>query len=151
MSWKKIKEVKFIVIHCAATEADPEIDAQTIRMWHLRRGWFDIGYHYVIKTDGTIEDGRPTDRPGAHARGFNHISLGICMVGGIKGENNFTDDQWDALAGLVKGLKVAYPDAEVLGHRDLPNVNKLCPSFEAREWWAQVEEKSSGTDSETTA
>jgi N-acetyl-anhydromuramyl-L-alanine amidase AmpD len=137
MSWKKLQEVKFIVLHCADTPADMDIGAEEIRMWHLRRGWFDIGYHYVIRRDGTIEYGRPTDRPGAHARGFNHISLGICLVGG-KGGDNFTDDQWDALAGLVIGLKQAHPAADVLGHRDLPNVNKSCPNFDARTWYEGI-------------
>lgn len=145
MSWKKLQEVRYIVIHCAATKPDQDVGVDDIRTWHLRRGWFDVGYHWVIRRDGTIEDGRPNDRPGAHARGFNHISLGICLVGGVaedgEPEDNFTDDQWDALAGLVKGLKVGRPDAEVLGHRDLPNVNKACPSFDARAWWINVEEK----------
>lgn len=141
MSWKQIEEVKYIVIHAADTPADMDIGVEEIRLWHLRRGWFDVGYHWIIRRDGTIEDGRPHDRPGAHARGFNHISLGICLVGGKDGEDNFTDDQWDALAGLVKGLKVGNPGAEVLGHRDLPNVNKLCPCFDARAWWATIEEK----------
>jgi hypothetical protein len=144
MSWKKIQEVKFIVIHCADTPASMDIGVEEIRMWHLRRGWFDVGYQFIVRRDGTIEDGRPVDRPGAHARGFNHISLGICLVGGKDGEDNFTEDQRDALAGLVKGLKVAHPDAEVLGHRDLPNVNKLCPAFDARAWWAEQEEKANG-------
>jgi N-acetyl-anhydromuramyl-L-alanine amidase AmpD len=148
MSWKPIQEVKYIVIHCAATPPSMDVGVEEIRLWHLRRGWFDIGYHYVIRRDGTIEDGRPTDRPGAHARGFNHLSLGICLVGGVdehnNPENNFTDDQFDALAGLVKGLKVGEPDAEVLGHNQLPNVNKACPSFDARAWWAETEEKANG-------
>jgi N-acetyl-anhydromuramyl-L-alanine amidase AmpD len=136
--WKVIEEVKYIVLHCAETPATMDIGVAEIRQWHLKRGWFDIGYHYVIRRDGTIETGRPTDRPGAHARGFNHISLGICLVGG-KGDDEFTDDQWDALAGLVIGLKQAHPDAMVLGHRDLPNVNKTCPNFDAREWYKGIE------------
>ena len=140
MSWKTIEEVKYIVIHCADTPASMDVGVEEIRQWHLKRGWFDVGYHWVIRRDGTIETGRPSDRPGAHARGFNHISLGICLVGG-KGGDNFTDDQWDALAGLVIGLKQAHPAAEVLGHRDLPNVNKQCPSFDAKAWWANIEEK----------
>jgi len=144
MSWKTIEEVRYIVIHCAATKPSQDVGVEEIRLWHLRRGWFDVGYHWIIRRDGTIEDGRPHDRPGAHARGVNHISLGICLVGGVaengEPENNFTDDQWDALAGLVKGLKVGNPDAEVLGHRDLPNVNKACPSFDVREWYAKIEE-----------
>lgn len=168
MSWKKIQEVEYIVVHCAATPPEVEAGVNAIRTEHLRKGWFDVGYHFVVRRDGTIETGRPTDRPGAHARGFNHKSLGICLEGGVDGSNapksalkslrkwlewytknyskapavdNFTDDQYDALAGLVTGLKVAHPDATVLGHRDLPNVNKGCPSFNAIDWWAKVEEK----------
>ncbi len=144
MSWKPIQEVRYIVIHAADTPDDMDIGIEEIRQWHLQRGFFDVGYHFVVRRDGEIETGRPTDRPGAHARGFNHLSLGICMVGGRHGEDNYTDDQWDALAGLVMGLKVAHPDAEVLGHRDLPNVNKQCPSFDAPAWWAQVEENANG-------
>jgi N-acetyl-anhydromuramyl-L-alanine amidase AmpD len=138
MSWKKLQEVRYIVIHCADTPPDMDIGAEEIRMWHLKRGWLDIGYHWVIRRDGTIEDGRPSDRPGAHARGYNHISFGICLVGG-KGGDNFTDAQWDALAGLVIGLKVGHPEREVLGHRDLPYVQKACPQFDAKDWWSKVE------------
>lgn len=116
-----------------------DIGAEEIRRWHLRRGWLDIGYHAVVRRDGTVEPGRSYDVPGAHARGFNHLSLGICLVGGVAEdkttpENNFTPEQFDALASLVLGLKADYPDAKVVGHRDLPNVNKACPSFDVEEW-----------------
>lgn len=162
MTWKPIRSVDYIVVHCAATRPDMDIGAAEIRRLHLKRGWLDIGYHYVIRRDGTIEYGRETNVPGAHARGYNHLSLGICLVGGVSqagpkkkltvdewfswysknyasapAQDNFTDDQYDALWGLIKGLKVAYPDAEVLGHRDLPNVNKACPSFDVREKWEE--------------
>lgn len=116
-----------------------DIGAEEIRRWHLRRGWFDIGYHYVIRRNGKIEKGREDDVPGAHARGFNHLSLGICLVGGVAEdkktpENNFTPEQFDSLASLLTGLKFDYPDAEIVGHRDLPNVTKACPSFDVKEW-----------------
>lgn len=143
MSWKQIEEVRYIAIHCAATKPSQDVGVEDIRSWHLRRGWFDVGYHWIIKRDGTVQDGRPHDRPGAHVRGYNHISLGICLVGGVaengEPEDNFTDDQWDALAGLVKGLKVAHPDAIVQGHRDFPNVNKACPSFDVGTWLLREE------------
>lgn len=140
MNWKKIREVQYLVVHCSATPEDMDIGAEVIRGWHLKRGWLDIGYHRVIRRDGTIEAGRPEDRPGAHARGFNHLSLGICLIGGVESdgktpEANFTHAQWESLERLIRNYKHAYPDAEVLGHRDLPNVNKACPSFDAREWW----------------
>ncbi len=128
------------MVHCSATRSSQDIGAAEIRKWHRNRGWFDIGYHFVIRRDGTVEAGRSIDRPGAHARGFNHISLGVCLVGGVAGdgktaENNFTEAQFSSLKSLLRGLKASYPDAEVLGHRDLPHVYKACPSFDVREWW----------------
>lgn len=139
--WKQIREVQYLVVHCSATPEDMDIGAQEIKMWHLQRGWLDIGYHYVIRRNGNIEPGRLESVPGAHARGYNHISLGICLVGGVESdgktpEANFTHAQWDALEVMLKQLASDYPDAEILGHRDLPNVNKACPSFDVREWWS---------------
>lgn len=147
MSWKPIKSVDYLVIHCAATKADQDIGHKEIKQWHQERGWFDIGYHYVIRRNGNVEKGRPDDRPGAHARGYNHISLGICLVGGVAAdgrtsEDNFTDEQWNSLSALIAGLRSEYPDAEILGHRDLPNVNKGCPSFEVADWLKREEENS---------
>lgn len=141
MNWKPIRSVRFIVIHCSATKENQDISAEDIRGWHLQRGWVDIGYHKVIRRDGSVEDGRPLNRPGAHARGFNHVSLGICLVGGVESdgvtaESNFTHAQWESLENVVRELLELHPDAEVLGHRDLPNVSKACPSFDAPEWWA---------------
>jgi N-acetylmuramoyl-L-alanine amidase len=143
MNWKKLKAVDYIVIHCAATKEDQDIGVDEIRRWHRQRGWLDVGYHYVIRRDGTLEIGRPNDVPGAHARGFNHVSIGICLVGGVESdgktpESNFTHAQWRTLEAVVKDQKKMHPDAKVLGHRDLPNVNKACPSFDAPAWWAEV-------------
>lgn len=141
MNWKPIRSVDYIVIHCSATREDQDISAEDIRGWHLQQGWVDIGYHKVIRRDGSIEDGRPLTQPGAHARGFNHISWGICLVGGVESdgktaESNFTHAQWESLEAEVRRMLDKAPDAEVLGHRDLPNVNKKCPSFDAPAWWA---------------
>lgn len=137
------KETDFVVIHCSATKPDMDIGAKDIDRWHRQKGWRKIGYHYVIKRDGTIEEGRDLGEVGAHARGINSKSVGICMAGGIaddgKSEDNFTDEQWNALGPLVNQMKVAFPDAEVLGHRDLPNVAKDCPCFDVREWWKETE------------
>jgi N-acetyl-anhydromuramyl-L-alanine amidase AmpD len=140
MNWKKLKAVEFIVIHCSATKEDQDIGVEEIRRWHRQRGWLDVGYHYVIRRDGTVEAGRPNDAPGAHARGFNHISLGICLVGGVESngktpEANYTHAQWEALEELTRDLLVKHPDAVVKGHRDLPKVNKACPSFDVISWW----------------
>lgn len=143
MNWKKLKSVDYIVIHCSATKEDQDIGVEEIRRWHRQRGWMDVGYHFIIRRDGQVERGRPHDVPGAHARGFNHISLGICLVGGVESdgktpEGNFTAYQWKSLEALVHDLKRIHPDGKVLGHRDLPNVNKACPSFDVLEWWGKV-------------
>ena len=114
-----------------------DIGADEIRLWHTRdNGWSDIGYHYVIKRDGTIEGGRPEEVPGAHTRGHNTNSIGICMVGGKarSGEQacNFTANQWIAAAAIVAHLKSVY-GCEVYGHNDFDK-GKTCPTFDAKSW-----------------
>ena len=153
MNWKKLKSVDYIVVHCAATPETMDIGVEEIRQWHRQKGWLDVGYHYVIRRDGTIENGRPRGAPGAHARGFNHISLGICLIGGVESdkktpESNYTHAQWDALGSLVADLHEMYPDAKILGHRDLPHVNKACPSFDVPSWWAAYLERENADSKE---
>lgn len=141
MNYKPIRSVDYLVVHCSATPPSMDIGATEIRRWHRERGWFDIGYHVIVRRDGSTENGRPLDRPGAHARGFNHLSLGICLVGGVQeadkktAENNFTTEQFAVLRTLLNDLRNEYPKALVVGHRDLPNVRKACPSFDVIEWY----------------
>ncbi len=148
----RIKAVRYLVVHCAATPPSRDIGVAEIRAMHKQRGFNDVGYHYVIRRDGRIEKGRADTAMGAHASGFNSVSLGICMVGGInaKGwsEQNFTTAQFDALRDLLKTLKARHAGAEILGHRDLsPDKNrdgkvsrnewlKDCPCFDVRDWLA---------------
>ena len=150
----KGKNIRRIVIHCTATREGQEIPAATIRRWHLRQGWSDIGYHFVIGIDGEIERGRPEDLPGSHVKGFNAGSIGVVYVGGLdaqgRGKDTRTPAQRLALAQLVHRLLAKYPGAEVLGHRDLsPDKDrdgvvephewlKECPCFDVRAWWAGV-------------
>ena len=127
----------YIVIHCSATKPSMDIDAETIRNWHVNeRGWRDIGYHKVIKRNGDVEDGRDVRDSGAHAAGYNSKSVGVCMVGGMaednSAENNFTAQQWTALLDLVKQIKVDYPEANVIGHNEISE--KECPSFDVQQW-----------------
>ena len=142
MNWKERTETTRIVIHASATPETMDIGVEEIRRWHRQKGWLDVGYHKIVRRDGTIEDGRPLNVPGAHARGYNHLSVGICLIGGVESdvkspEANYTHAQWDALRDLVYDLKTMYPSAILVGHRDLPNVNKACPSFDVQEWWSQ--------------
>ena len=127
----------YIVIHCSATKPSMDVDAETIRNWHVNeRGWRDIGYHKVIKRNGDVEDGRDVRDSGAHAAGYNSKSVGVCMVGGMaednSAENNFTAQQWTALLDLVKQIKVDYPEADVIGHNEISE--KECPSFDVQQW-----------------
>lgn len=122
-----------IVVHCSDTYTSMDIGAEEIRGWHKALGWDDIGYHIVIRRDGSYEEGRELTAIGAHARGYNHMSIGICLIGGKgtlgKPEANFTLEQYTALKSIVVWLKATHPIATVVGHRDLPNVTKTCPNF----------------------
>lgn len=134
----------FIAVHCSAT--DPlwhgEVTTEDIRQWHLHRGWTDIGYHFVVERDGVIMPGRPLSEVGAHIRGFNACSVGICLVGGTEVSSsgkhypkaNFTRAQMESLYSLLLALREAYPNAVVQGHRDFEGVRKACPSFDVRSW-----------------
>lgn len=138
MNLKKRARTDAIVIHCTASTPKMNIGAHEIDQWHRKRGWVKIGYHFVIRRDGTVEIGRNVDEVGSHAAGHNSTSVAICLVGGLdlqlKPANNFTPEQWASLARLVHNLKAEYPDAEVLGHRDLPGVRKECPCFDVKSW-----------------
>ena len=133
------REVNLIVVHCSATNPNMDIGAHEIRSWHINdNGWSDIGYHNVIRRDGTLEHGRDLAESGAHAKGYNANSIGVCLIGGVDIENNpannFTDKQFATLRGYLDTMAEIF-DANILGHRDLPNVNKACPSFDVRDWY----------------
>jgi len=125
----------YIVWHCSATKPSQDIGVTEIDLWHKRRGWDGVGYHLIIRRDGRLEPGRHLGVPGAHVKGFNQRSVGICMVGGISpqggSENNFTSEQWNTASIVQHFLETLYPDAETVGHKDL-NDGKDCPCFDAR-------------------
>jgi N-acetyl-anhydromuramyl-L-alanine amidase AmpD len=139
--FKKRTQTDFIVVHCAATKAGMDIGVREVRQWHVQRGFLDIGYHFVIRRNGTVEDGRPHDVVGAHVEGFNSRSIGICLAGGIdskgKPENNFTPEQFNSLKLMLIAQMRAYPHATVVGHNDLFK-GKACPSFKVSDWLHSV-------------
>jgi N-acetylmuramoyl-L-alanine amidase len=96
-------------------------------------GWDGIGYHAVIKRNGEIERGRPHYWIGAHVKGYNRGSLGICLIG----RDEFTDDQMTALRELLLEWMDLYPLAEIIGHRDL-DPHRTCPNFDVRSWCREV-------------
>lgn len=132
-----MRKIDKIIIHCSDTFEGKHWTVDDIRNWHIRRGWLDIGYHYVIYLDGSIHRGRNEEVVGAHCVGYNSHSIGICYVGGKEKGTGKTKDtrtpaQKESLIRLLIELVCRYPDAEILGHRDLAPDRK-CPGFDAKE------------------
>ena len=136
---KKRTETKEIVVHCSATQCLPRYGRREIEQMHRQRGFATIGYHYVIKKDGTIQEGRPMDTVGAHAVGHNSSSISICLIGGVDSHNkpvfNYSEEQMSSLKALVDWLRSVYINAPVQGHRDYEGVAKECPCFDVRSWY----------------
>lgn len=140
-----MRSIKYIAVHCSATKPSMDVSAERIAKWHKKRGFTDIGYHYYIRRNGSIELGRDLDddgnvieETGAHVRGFNSVSIGICYEGGMAedgaSEDNRTQEQKMTLYNLLLVLQSAYPKAIIKGHRDFPNVAKSCPCFDVKSW-----------------
>lgn len=124
--------VDTIWVHCSATKPSQDIGVSIITEWHKAKGWSDIGYHFVIRRSGQIENGRPETEQGAHVYGYNKNSIGICMIGGLddmgKPDANFTFAQYQSLIELIQELKSKYGmQVRVRGHRDV--AKKACPCF----------------------
>ena len=131
--YQNYRRIELIVIHCSATRATQRYTVDDCRRDHRARGFADIGYHYYITRDGVVHAGRRLYTVGAHATGYNAHSIGICYEGGLNERGLPADtrtlEQKDILQKLLKRLEEDYPDALVVGHREL-NPNKACPCFE---------------------
>ena len=127
-----MREIRRAIVHCSYTPPSMDIGVSEIRAWHMARGWLDVGYHYVIRRNGVKEQGRRIAMVGAHAKGHNDDSIGICLVGGSSEANepdcNFTLKQYRQLNRLRKGLEATYGPLEWIGHRDVDN--RACPTFD---------------------
>ena len=126
--------VKEIIIHCSATREGQEVSVDTIRDWHLAKGWNNIGYHFYIDLDGTIHKGRDIDKIGAHCKGRNRNSIGICYCGGVEADGKTpkdtrTQEQKESLSHVLKTIKAMYPESMIYSHNEF--ANKACPSFDA--------------------
>ena len=135
-----MRTINSIIIHCTATKPLAHINVNDVRRWHRERGFSDIGYHYLILVDGTIEVGRPLSAVGAHCKGHNAHSIGICYVGGLndkgKPADTRTPAQREAMRSLLTSLKHRFPDAIIHGHRDF--ATKACPCFDATAEYAYM-------------
>lgn len=105
-----MRNINEIIIHCSATPSKMDIGVKEIRDWHVNgNGWKDIGYHIVIRRDGTIEDGRPIKDIGSHCYGRNRHSIGICLVGEGKTHESYNKEQYKSLESCLIGLMTLYP------------------------------------------
>ncbi|WP_455593143.1 N-acetylmuramoyl-L-alanine amidase [Bacteroides sp.] len=145
------RRIDLIVIHCSATREDRTFTEHDLEACHRRRGFSGTGYHFYIRKDGRIVTTRSLERVGAHAKGYNAHSIGICYEGGLdahgKPKDTRTEWQKHSLRVLVKTLLIDYPGCRVCGHRDLsPDLNgngeiepeewvKACPCFEVGHFW----------------
>lgn len=127
---------KYITVHAAATYPSMDTDVEDVRQWHLHRGWSDIGYNFFIKRDGTLQEGRPIHRVGAHVGGNNTGNLSICMAGGLKEgtdntpEDNFTKEQFTTLTKKLVEMINEYQGVELMGHNDFDGYeDRGCPCF----------------------
>lgn len=124
-----MRAINSLIVHCSATPDDRDITAADIRRWHKARGWRDIGYHFVIRRNGAIEFGRKLEIAGAHVKGHNSDSIGVCLIGDTK----FNPEQFAALKELHGLLKRIYPDIEHYGHHDFTTL-KTCPNFDVEDY-----------------
>jgi len=154
-----MRPISEIIIHCSATRPEWRAGSKTsakvseIRKWHKGRGWRDIGYHYIIDRDGTVATGRPVEQVGAHVKGHNTGTIGVCLIGGHgSSENdlfadNYTPEQEDALRGLLTDLGARYGIDKVTGHNQY--AAKACPGFNVPRWLARKQPRSTPAQSTT--
>ena len=134
--------IKFLVLHCSASRCDQDYSVEQLRRDHKARGFYDIGYHFYIRKDGTMTQHRKLLEVGAHARPYNRCSIGICYEGGLdehgKPYNTMTAEQETRLVDFFRNLKILFPKAKIVGHRDLPGTTpKECPCLDAGSWAAR--------------
>lgn len=137
-----MRSITLIVVHCSANRAGSALRLADIDRHHRSLGWKGCGYHYVIPTDGTLEEGRPEAEAGAHCRHHNRHSIGICYIGGLSADGTPADTRTEAqratLRRLLASLHRRFPRALIVGHRDLDPL-KACPCFDAAKEYADLQ------------
>jgi len=129
-----MRKINKIIVHCTATPEEREVTTEDLYKWHVKeRGWRDIGYHFFIDICGEVHECRPVEQTGAHTKGHNWDSIGVCYAGGLdkdlKTKDTRTEEQKESLIDLLCQLKDTYGGI-VYGHRDFST--KDCPSFDAK-------------------
>ena len=129
-----MRNINKIIVHCSATPEGRNFTVKQIDACHRQRGFNGIGYHFVIYLDGSVHVGRPLAKAGAHCKGYNAHSIGVCYIGGVAADGKTpkdtrTDTQKASLVKLITELRQQFPNASVHGHREF--ANKACPCFDA--------------------
>ena len=120
------RTVEKVFVHCSAS-SNPNVDAAEVDRWHKQNGWAGIGYHYFIKTDGTLEEGRNLETTPAAQKGHNTGSIAICLNGLRR--DDFTEAQFTTLRALCREIEQAYEgDITFHGHNEV--AAKECPVFD---------------------
>ena len=117
-----MRTIKKRVYHCSADEGGTDHSLMYYDKMHRDRGFRMIGYHFLIHPDGRVDEGRPLSMVGAHAKGYNRESVGICYIGGLrygKPADTRTPQQIIAMRAIDKTLESQFPDSKRMGHRDL--------------------------------
>ncbi|MCH5246018.1 MAG: N-acetylmuramoyl-L-alanine amidase [Muribaculaceae bacterium] len=130
-----MRKIDKIIVHCSATPEGRDYTAKDIDSWHRARGFNGIGYHWVVYRDGRVVKGRSESQAGAHCKGYNARSIGICYIGGVASDGKTPKDtrtaaQREALQILIKELLIKYPGATIHGHNEF--AAKACPSFDVK-------------------
>ncbi len=128
------RDINLLAVHCSATPEGRYVDAVQINTWHLEKGWNEVGYHFVILLNGSVQFGRDWNDTGAHVKGRNTGSLGLCYIGGVDkddvdiAKDTRTPEQLEAYDILIRSFKKRWPNAEIAGHNQF--AAKACPSFD---------------------
>lgn len=139
---KPLKQVSLLIVHCSATRCDRPFSVESlIATGEARFG--QVSYHYYVRRNGDVVPLLPESVQGVHARHYNYCSLGICYEGGLdemgRAVDTRTPAQKASLYQLLKNLRVDYPDARIMGHRELPHVAKACPCFDASNEYKELQ------------
>lgn len=127
MFTKPDRAVDRVFLHCSASDHAHHDNIATMRKWHVEdRGWSDVGYHFFIRKDGTVEDGRPLENTPAAQGGNNRGTIAICLHG--LALENFTEAQYTAVAELCSSITAAY-QGMITFHGHCEVSSKACPVF----------------------
>ena len=136
-----MRHIDEIILHCSATPEGRDVSLDDIRRWHVdERGWSDVGYHFVITLDGMVHVGRPMDIAGAHVKGRNANTIGICYIGGMDEDmvpkDTLLPKQEDPMRKVIAALRLLFGDLALSGHHGYSS--KACPSFNVKEKFADL-------------